>query len=302
MSQLKKVAFGPVMPGWGSWDWVGADLIDELAQYSHTDAFTFEGIPDVDVIVIVKHAPPPGWFDTARRQAVLVYCPIDCYDSAQSIHADQGWLRQLQHVVIHCHRLREYFAPYAPVTYLDHHLKFITPALGESIPTGPILWVGVQTNLTPLVEWVNHHVLPASLLVLTNFGEEEPVTVRSAGFREGTDVTIQRWTPQRHLQSLRGARAALDIKGGDFRSRHKPPAKALDYLAAGLPLAMNPDSSPAEHLAGLGLEVANPEDTQRWLSPEYAAQCRRLGAAVRGRLTRHGIGCLWWDLLERLTM
>ena len=57
--------------------------------------------------------------------------------------------------------------------------------------------------------------------------------------------------------------AAIDIKGDDFRSRHKPPAKAIDFIASGVPLAMNPDSSMVEHLARMGFDVASPLDTER---------------------------------------
>jgi hypothetical protein len=78
------------------------------------------------------------------------------------------------------------------------------------------------------------------------------------GFASHVDVQIEEWTPQRQLGLTAGARAALDIKGDDFRSRHKPPAKAIDFIASGVPLAMNPDSSPVEHLARMGFDVASP--------------------------------------------
>ncbi len=78
-----------------------------------------------------------------------------------------------------------------------------------------------------------------------------------------------------------GAKAALDIKGQDFRSRHKPPPKAMDFLASGVPLAMNPESSPVEHLARMGFAVPSPLDTQRWFSREYWKETRRFGQALR---------------------
>jgi hypothetical protein len=36
------VAFGPVMPGWGSWQWAGDDICQELSQHFRTQCF--EGI------------------------------------------------------------------------------------------------------------------------------------------------------------------------------------------------------------------------------------------------------------------
>jgi hypothetical protein len=36
--------------------------------------------------------------------------------------------------------------------------------------------------------------------------------------------------------------------------------KAIDFIASGLALAMNPDSSPVEHLARMGFEICSPEN------------------------------------------
>jgi hypothetical protein len=83
---------------------------------------------------------------------------------------------------------------------------------------------------------------------------------------------------------------AIDIKRTDFRSRHKPPAKAIDFIASGLPLAVNADNSPVEHLARLGFEVASLLDTDRWLSREYWKETRRFGQALREILSLEGIG------------
>jgi hypothetical protein len=97
-----------------------------------------------------------------------------------------------------------------------------------------------------------------------------------------------------------GARAALDIKGDDFRARHKPPAKAIDFLAAGVPLAMKPDSCVVEHLARLGFAVASPLDAAAWLSPEYDEETRRFGAALRELLSLERVGRRWRRLLEEV--
>ena len=94
------------------------------------------------------------------------------------------------------------------------------------------------------------------------------------------------------------ARAAIDVKGNDFRSRHKPPAKAIDFLASGVPLAMNHDSSPVEHLARMGFEVADPRDTERWLSREYWEETRRFGAALRELLSLERVARRWKRVID----
>src|SRR5262245_44139397 len=126
------VAFGPVMPGWGSWDWVGADICRELSKYFHTTVFEAEQVPAADVHVVVKHVPAAAWVQEAARRAALVLCPIDYYESATQIDADQCLLRSCARIIVHNKRLRRYFAGYAPTLYMDHHVKFAAPR-----PPGP---------------------------------------------------------------------------------------------------------------------------------------------------------------------
>jgi hypothetical protein len=287
------------MPGWGSWDWVGADLLGELTKWCEAVSFNAWDLPDADAVIVVKHAPPRAWAEAVARRAALVYCPVDFYGSATEIDADGALLRRCARIVVHCERLRRYFAPYAPAEYLDHHVKFARPLRQASVQQGYILWVGVRSNLEALVAWVNAHQLPEGLLVLTNL--EDPRRVphpTDLGFRPDRAVRVEEWSPARHLEALAGARGALDIKGNDFRARHKPPAKAIDFLAAGVPLAMNPDSCVVEHLARSGFDVPSPLDTERWLSPEYAEETRRFGAALRELLSLARVGWRWRRLLQ----
>jgi hypothetical protein len=155
--------------------------------------------------------------------------------------------------------------------------------------------------LPPLVDWINRHPLPCPLRVLTN--PETPGSVPTPaefGFASNIDVQIQEWTPGRHLQLTSMARAAIDIKGDDFRSRHKPPAKAIDFIASGVALAMNPDSSTVEHLALLGFDIVSPLDTKRWLSPEYWEETRRFGTALRELLSRQRVGLRYKRIIEQV--
>lgn len=280
------VAFGPKAPGWGSWDWVGADLAAALGKDFRTSTFAAWESPRCDAVVVVKHPPPPGWLEQVGRSAAVVYCPVDAFGGAAEVDAASVWLRRCDRVVVHCERLRKYFEPYARVEYMDHHVKFVTPPREEYRATGDLLWVGVRSNLPPLAEWVNAHPLPCPLDVVSNW--EVPGSCPSAvdlGFRPGVSVRLHEWSPARHLGLAASARGALDVKGCDFRARHKPPAKGLDFLASGVPLAMNRDSSTAEHLGRMGFEVADPRDADWWLSREYWEETRRFGLAVRELLS-----------------
>lgn len=287
---LPRVAFGPVTPGWGSWEWIGEDLAAELSNWLPVETFGWDTVPECDVLIVVKHPLPEPLRFQIPRQMGLVYCPIDHYGSPAEIDSDRRWLRQCSRIVVHCERLRKYFVPYAPVEFVDHHVKFVVEAKNSRSSCGPILWTGVRSNLPPLVEWVNVHQLPRELIVLTNPEACSTGTDPAEfGFRHGIPVRVESWTPARHLERLTQAAAALDIKGQDFRQRHKPPAKAIDCIASGLPLAMNAGSSPVEHLSRMGFEVSNPEDIERWFSQDYRRETERFGRALRELLSRERV-------------
>lgn len=294
------VAFGPEVPGFGSWEWVGADTAQELSSVFDTRIFHDE-IPDCEALVLVKFKPPAEVLRSISRRAAVIYCPIDAYGSRAEIEADADALRSCDLVLVHCERLRTHVAPYAAVEYIDHHVKFAGPPRREYRGAGPILWVGVRTNLPPLVAWANRNALPEELWVLTN--PEDPdraPTARDFGFRNPGRVRIERWTAERQRQWTEECRAALDVKGHDFRARHKPPAKAIDFLASGVPLAMNADSSSTEHLARMGFQLASPHEPDRWLSREYWEETVRFGAALRELLPPRRVALRWKRILERV--
>src|SRR5262245_27316687 len=293
------VAFGPVMPGWGSWDWVGADLLAELARYYRTVPFYGPEVPSCDVALVVKHALPAGLVQRLAARAVVLYCPVDYYGSAGEIEADREMLVACSCVLVHCEDLRPIFEPHCPVEHVDHHVKFAAPLRQDFRPSGHLLWVGVRTNLPPLVEWVNAHPLPGELRVLTNL--EDPRAVprpAELGFRGSTPVRVLDWSPALQARLTASARAALDIKGGDFRSRHKPPAKAIDFIASGVPLALNPESSSARHLARLGFSVASPLEPESWFSRGYWEQTCRFGRLLREELTLARVGQRFRDIID----
>jgi hypothetical protein len=112
------------MRNWGSWEWLGADLVGALNGWF--DATVYEGwsIPSADVVVIVKHRPPPDAVESLRDPMVL-YFPVDAYASVRQIIDSADFLGMCDRIVVHSHRLFEFFAPYAPVELLDHHLKYL---------------------------------------------------------------------------------------------------------------------------------------------------------------------------------
>lgn len=104
------VAVGPQFPGWGSWEWIGADLERDLSQWYATSVFGWHKLPAGDVAIVVKHPLPIEWWLESMRRPPVIYCPVDRYGSASEIDADGGWLSRCARIVIHCERMRKYFA------------------------------------------------------------------------------------------------------------------------------------------------------------------------------------------------
>jgi hypothetical protein len=291
-----RIAFGPVMPGWGSWEWIGEDTARELSRYF--DVLTQDHLGEEASLSVVTNHPPAAELSFRSDGCPVIYCPVDHYGSVAQIDRDAWWLQRCSRIVVHSDKLRKYFEPYAAVEYLDHHVKFIATPPVAPCKDGPLLWVGVRSNLPPLVEWLESHSLPVELVVLTNGSATEHPEVDEVASRPG--VRVEQWTPERHRELLPQCRGAIDVKGTDFRQRHKPPTKALDFIAAGLPVALNLDSSSADHLRRLGFEPASPEDPERWLSADYWEETQRFGTALRELLSLQRIGLRWCRLIEEV--
>jgi hypothetical protein len=231
----------------------------------------------------------------------VLYAPVDYYGSVAMIDNDARMLCRCDRVLVHCERLRRYFVPYAPVEYIDHHIKFAAPLRDQFQADGNLLWAGVRTNLPPLAAWVNAHPLPGPLELLTNF--EDPVVPlwpAQFGFRRGVKVRLHNWSAELQLKMTASARAVIDIKAHDFRSHHKPPAKGIDFIASGVPLAMNHSSSTVEHLARMGFEVPSPLDTERWLSQAYWEETSRFGSALRELLSLERVARRFKRIVEEV--
>lgn len=295
------IGFGPERPGIGSWEWLGEDLAAELSPSYYITKFT-DQIPVCDVLVLIKEFLPRVLDSAFQRNIPVIYCPVDCYGSSAEIDRDGPRLRLCDIIVLHCGELRKYFQSYAPVQVLEHHLRFVPPLVPQRKDTDElqILWVGHHSHVPLLVDYVNHHPLPGHLAVLTN-GDDKDIKVRNPrefGFGPHVPVRVERWSPEAHRKAALEVDLAFDIKGTDFRQRHKPSAKALDFLASNLPLAINADSSPARHLKHLGFEVAAPDDHSRWLSEDYRQETAAFGRWLRETYSRARIGIQWRHVID----
>lgn len=300
MTELRPhIGIGPVYPEINSWVWIGQQLGEEMSQFYDIEFYS-GSIPRCDLAIIVKY-DFPQLMETRHQNLPVIYCPLDYYGSTSEIDRDGNKLFQCRQIIIHAESLRKYFHAYAPVECLDHHVRFVSETLTPKPEEGPILWTGIHSNLPPLIEWVNRNSLPRELWILTNL---EPGTLTASpgklGFSGDQVVRIDNWAPDKHIEWSGLASSAIDIKGSDFRARHTPPTKAIDFLASGLPLAMNPDSSSTKYLAKHGFQVASVEDQALWFSDDYRKHTLEFGTELRHTLTLESVGKRFKTMIDRI--
>jgi hypothetical protein len=284
-----------------SWKWIGEGLAQGLGDPYRVRTFdAWQGValpPHADVCILVKGRP--GRFAAeilGRRRTKVVYCPVDVYNSAEAIAADAPFLRSCAAVIVHGARMLPLIRPFAArVELVEHHNRF---GLVEPAPfreSGPVVWVGGIQNLPYLLAWLERSAPIEELVAVTDLGNRNAVRMAHAVAVEiGLDlrldldgatangVPLVAWTEESQRHWMGAAKAAIDIKGSGFNQRTKPATKAQQFVASGIPLAINADSHSAEYFRNRGFEVAVPEDRRRWFSKEYWQQT----ATQRERLVR----------------
>ncbi len=281
-----RIAFGP-QTDFPSWSWLGSDMIEALSDRYEVSAWGKEPAGDADVTIIIKFFPPLNELQALCGRSAVVFMPVDIYGSAAEIEQDWRRLACCDRVIVHNARLERYFRSLAPVSVLDHHVKFAPPTPVDWRAESEIVWTGSHANIPPLAAWCRQHPLPRRLRVVTDVEITNQDTLRrELGFEPDSSVVIEKWTPAAHWTATSTNCLAIDIKGSDFRQRHKPATKVADYLASGLAVAVESTAGPAEWLQQQGFDVASPLDTTRWLCREYHEECRSFGAALAELLRR----------------
>ena len=285
-----RIAIGPENPDFGSWNWIGRSLVEGLRSPFLAETFRDPfNIPTADIIVFLKFKPSCRQLQSLRQQqSRLVYLPVDVYGSSAEIDGDCDSLRLFDLTVVHCTRLIRYFTGYGKVQFLDHPLRYVLPQVRRPVLDGPILWIGRRCNITPIVEWANQTRLPDELCILTNTedGFDAPDAL---GFTAKNAVSVETWTETRHIEWLKIAKLAIDIKGSDFRSRHKPPAKSLDFLASGVPVLTNYGSSPGMYVEQLGLRTLDIADWTTESLPSYAEDTISFGKYLQKTISKERV-------------
>jgi hypothetical protein len=268
------------------------------------------------VLFVVKERPPAARLaEMERSPARLVYCPIDVYDAPDDPARDADLLGACDMVLVHSERLLPLVEPHCrQAHFVEHHLRYALSTMAEYRDRGYILWVGGCQYLPYLLSGLERHPLAVEVRILTDIGNPRArdralVLAADIGMRfsfHGVNATvaghpIEPWSARRQEEMMRECRAALDAKvTARFNQYYKPPTKAQQFVASGIPFAVNSDSYSAEYFRTRGFDVASPVETDRWLSRAYWEETRAWGHRLRAEVSLRAVGLRYQHLIDTL--
>lgn len=310
------VAIGPVreVP---SWDWVGFDTARALSEYYDIVVYdSWHTPPACDALLIIKQRPPKRFLAAAEKaRQKIVYCPVDTYRHGDQFARDAHMLRACAMVLVHCERLLPLVtASCSNSHFVEHHTRYALNSMAAYKETGFVLWVGGYQYVPYLLKWLEDHPIGHEIKILTDvdkywsrdrarlFAAEIGTTLRTLRDRASiAGHALYPWSERLQDEMMRECKAAFDIKWPrNFNQDHKPPTKAQQFIASGIPFAVNLESYSAEYFRRRGFEVASPAERTRWFSREYWEATRAFGEQLRASTSLRAVGTRYRELIETL--
>lgn len=307
------VAVGPIAPR-ASWRWLGPHLAASLAGTCTVRFFDEGELPSCDVAVFVKERPVRPLRQAQDRGVRVLYMPVDFYRSRAQLEADAPFLGQCASLLVHSRVLGRFLAPYnAAIRHVDHPNLHGLAAKPPYRTDRTLLWIGDFLNLPYLLRWAERSGVPGELKLLTNARRTSikgmAMTLALAR-RLGVELDVRRdrvngipmieWDPATQRTLMAAASAAVDIKGGeeDFQQYTKPPAKAHQFVASGIPYATNRESSSVLELREEGFDVADVEDPGRWFSRDYWRRTQDFSRSLEERIAPEAVARVYRRCVE----
>ena len=309
---MKTLAIGP-RTGAASWEWVGQAMAAELSAEFEIAVFdSFEEAGDTELVLVVKQHPPAGFVAEARRRGSrLFFTPIDIYHDPQEIAADAAMLAACEAVLLHSRALLPALSPYCRnIVTVEHHGRFVLPAPAPYRPDGFLLWLGAFEHLPYLLHWLDSHPLPINLRLLSNLSNRSSrVTGHFLAHELGIALRVsdgnvngypvEEWSEAAQARMMQDCRAAIDIKGASFNQRTKPPTKAQQFVASGVPFGCNPGHPALAYFRGRGFELTDAADFDRLLSRSYWEQTRGAAGELRADISLPAVSQTYREVLGR---
>ena len=289
-----KIAIGPARD-FPSWHWCGGDLVPAL-RLSH-DVRVFKRYRELDdesfdAVVIVKEPPSSCCAAGSRR---IVYLPVDFFESEDQIEKHLPFLRSCAVVATHCSRLDRHLLPHCRrLAHVEHYGKQVLPEISSYKPDGFVLWTGQGMWVKHTIKWHDRRKRDFDLVMLANDRGWSWNSFPRPG------ISLALWSEREHLRLLGKARAGLDVKGENFHQATKPPTKIQQFVASGVPAAVNRDSYSWEWFHERGFDLADPDDEARWFSRRYWEETREFGLHLRKEISKESVVASYLDLLRDL--
>jgi hypothetical protein len=287
-----RIAIGPARD-FPSWHWCGGDLIPEMRRLGH-DVRSFRTYRELsrscsDAVLIIKSPSPVREIMKIARMA---YIPVDFFETMGQIEEHLGFLRSCQAIATHCSRLDPYLLPHCRrLSHVEHHGKYVLPGMSGYKAAGPVLWTGQGKYARHILEWHDKAPRGFDLIMLAN----DRGWRREAARRPG--VALELWSGELHMRRLGEARAGIDIKGTDFEQSTKPPTKAQQCVASGVPMAVDRESYAWQWFHERGFDLADPDDEGRWFGKRYWEETREFGLHLRDEISKPKVAASYLDLL-----
>jgi hypothetical protein len=308
---MKTLAIGPRTDA-ASWEWIGQAMAVELSPEFHVVPFEHFAHADAELVLIVKQRPPASFLAEARRRGSRIFfAPIDVYHDPQEIAADAGMLGACEAVFLHSEALLAALSPLCRrIIHVEHHGRFVLPQPARYRSEGFLLWLGAFEHLPYLLRWLDGHKPPIEIRLLTNLtGRSSRVAGHFTAHELGISLQVspdtvngypaQEWSEAAQAEMMQTCRAAIDIKGDSFNQRTKPPTKAQQFVASGVPFGCNPGHPAAAYFGARGFAVADAADFDRLLSPSYWEQTQRFAAALRANISLAAVSDVYRQVLRQ---
>jgi len=289
-----RIAIGPARD-FPSWHWCGGDLIPEMRRLGH-DVRSFWTYRELshscfDTVLIIKSPPPVKEIMKIER---MTYIPVDFFETEGQIREHRAFLESCSVVATHCSRLDSFLLPYCTkLKHVDHYGKYVLSEMSDYKPEGFVLWTGQGKYVKNVLNWYEgeHCKRNLRLNILTNDRGWVWKPLHSLG------INIDLWSEELHLQRLGVCRASLDIKGSGFEQMTKPPTKAQQCVASGVPMAANRESYAWQWFHERGFDLADPDDEEKWFGRRYWEETREFGLHLRDEISKPKVAASYLDLL-----
>lgn len=247
-----------------------------------------------DVVVWSKRTDGLLRYAAAGRPLGHVFfSPVDSFRSVSEARDFLSAVDGLRCVVAPSATWFEEVRPESRCTWIPHPVLHFDGREHPRNPDGDILCVAASAYADDVRDWLARVDPPRAVRILAS----EPHL-----FRGRPQDIVREWTPALHAKWQNRCAAAVDVKSDSFWHRTKPSTKAMEMVAAGLPVAVHPASAAHGELAALGRRHGIPpiplEDSERLLSDEAWRQA----AVLRDEcLEQYGAGAVaerWWRTLN----